>query len=192
MPHGSHHPVRAIGLSVAVVMCCGGDEPKPRGEEGERRGLVSPARLRLVRLPGHELRPREQRPLPLRGVIAGLVRACIGGNGLGLDDGGLRLGRVPAVVDEQRLGLRRDLPRLLEDRLDGAGVLLARDVLPRQGEHQVVAVGGEAVLGQLTLDGQRRLELLGHQLEGVRLQGVPVGHEDDPHGLGLADAPGVP
>ena len=40
----------------------------------------------------------------------GLVRARTGGDGLRRDDGRLRLGRVPALVDQQRLGLRRDLP----------------------------------------------------------------------------------
>ena len=28
-----------------------------------------------------------------------------------------------------------------------------------------------------------------HEHEGIRLEGVPVGHEDDLHGLGLPDAP---
>ena len=117
------------------------------------------------------------------------LRCRPGGNRLGL-------GRVPALVDQQRLGLRRDLPGLLEDRLDRACVLLVSgDDLPRQRDQQVVAVvpvGGEAVLGQLPLDRQRALELLRHELERVRLQGVPVGHEDNLDGLGLADAPGAP
>ena len=75
------------------------------------------------------------------------------------------------------------------------GVLLARDDPARQGQHQVIAivpVGGEAVLGQLALDGEGALQLLRHELEGVGLEGVPVGHEDDLHGLGLADAPRAP
>ncbi|MCY3886092.1 MAG: hypothetical protein OXG19_00040 [Chloroflexi bacterium] len=99
---------------------------------------------------------------------------------------------MPALVDQQRLGLRRDLPGLLEDRLDRSCVLLSGDDLPSQGEHLVVAVvpvSREAVLGQLALDRQRALELLHHELEGIGLQGVPVGHEDDLDGLGLADAP---
>ncbi len=53
----------------------------------------------------------------------------------------LGLGCVPALVDEQRLGFCRDLPGLLEDRLDRARVFLARDDLPRQGEQQVVQEG---------------------------------------------------
>ena len=52
-----------------------------------------------------------------------------------------------------------------------------------------VPVGGEAVRGQLAFHGQRALELLRHELEGVGLQGVPVGQEDDLHGLRLADPP---
>ena len=78
------------------------------------------------------------------------ARVALGGH-RGHDNHRLGLGRVPALVDQQRLGLRRDLPRLLEDRLDGARVLLARDDLPRQGDQQVVAivpVGGEAALGR--------------------------------------------
>ncbi len=74
-----------------------------------------------------------------------------------------------------------------------AVVLLAGDDLPRERQHEIVAVipvGGEPVLGEFTLDGEGALELLRHELEGVRLQGVPVRHEDDLHGLGLADAPG--
>ncbi|MYI85645.1 MAG: hypothetical protein F4081_02375 [Dehalococcoidia bacterium] len=43
-------------------------------------------------------------------------RAAATANGIGLDDRGL--GSVPVLVDEQRLGRSRDLPGLLEDRLD--------------------------------------------------------------------------
>ena len=142
-------------------------------EERERGSLVAPTRLRrLVRFPGHELRPREQCALWLGSAVAGLIPAHTGGDGLRLDDGRLGLGRGPALVDQQRLGLRRDLLGLGEHRLDRAGVLVTRDDLPRQGEHEVVAivpVGGEAVFGQLPLDGERGLELLRHELERVRL-----------------------
>ena len=61
----------------------------------------------------------------------------------------------------------------------------------RERQHKVVAVvtvSGEAVLGQFALDGEGALQLLRDQLEGVRLDGVPVGHEDDLHGPGLPDA----
>ncbi len=119
-------------------------------------------------------RPREQRPLRLDGVVAALER--LDRNHLG----GSGLGRSPPGVDQQRLGVRRDLLHLGEHRLDGVGVLLAGDDPARQREHQVAAavvvaavvVGGEAVLGQLALHGERGLELLRHELEGVRLQGV--------------------
>ena len=49
----------------------------------------------------------------------------------------------------------------------------------------VVAVGGEAVFGEFALDGEGELQLLRHELEGVGLEGVPVG-------LALADAPRAP
>ena len=42
----------------------------------------------------------------------------------------------------------------------------------------------------LPLDGQRTLELLRHQLEGVGLKGAAVGCGHHPDGLRLADAPG--
>ena len=58
-----------------------------------------------------------------------------------------------------------DLLRLSEDRLDRLGVLPAGDHPARQGQHQVVAgipVGGEAIFGQLALDGEGDLQLLRH------------------------------
>ena len=67
--------------------------------------------------------------------------------GVNLDDH--RLGRGPLGIDQQRLGVSRDLLSLGEDRLDRAGVLLAGDDLPGQRQHEIVAlvpVGGEAVL----------------------------------------------
>ncbi len=136
-------------------------------EQGRRRGFVPPpSPRRLVLLPSHELGPREQRPLRLR---VGGVRDALGGH-CGPDRDRLRLRASPAFVGEQRLA--RDLPGLLDDGLDRAGVLLTGDDLPRQGEHEVVAVGGKAVLGQLAIDGQRRLELLRHEFERVGLKGV--------------------
>ena len=84
-------------------------------------------------------------------------------------------GAAHSRIDKQRLGVRRDLLGLGKDRLDLVGVLVARDDLPRQGEHQVVAVvpvGVEAVLGEFALDGERALQLLRHELEGVGLDGV--------------------
>ena len=80
---------------------------------------------------------------------------------------------MPALVDERRL----DLPRLCEHRLDRAGILLAGDDFARQGEQQVVAfvpLGGEAVLGRLAFDEERRLGLLRHQLEGFVCRGARV------------------
>ena len=44
--------------------------------------------------------------------------------------------------------------------------------------------GGQPVLGKLPLDGQRRLELLRHQLERVGLKCAAVGHEHHPDGPG--------
>ena len=40
---------------------------------------------------------------------------------------------------------------------------------------------------RFALDGWGRLQLLRHELEGVGLEGLPVDHEDDLDGLGLAD-----
>ena len=95
-------------------------------EEGDGCGLGPAATaLRLGRLLRHELRPGEQRSLPLRGVVAPVVR-------VGPDRDAFRrhrLGRSPLQVDQQRLGLRRDLLRLGEDRLDRAAVLLPGDDL---------------------------------------------------------------
>ena len=48
---------------------------------------------------------------------------------------GDRIGCTPPSVDQQRLGVRRDLLGLGKDRLDRVGVLVARDDLPRQSEH---------------------------------------------------------
>ena len=48
-----------------------------------------------------------------------------------------RLRRSPLGVDEQRLGIRRNLLSLSEHRLDRVGIVLSRDDLPRQGEHQL-------------------------------------------------------
>ena len=130
-----------------------------------------------------------QRPLRLGGIVAPSVSPRLDRD----DFRRHRLGRGPLRVDQQRLGVRRDLLRLGEDILHGLLARFAGDDLPRQGEHEVVAVvpvGGEAVRGEFTLHGERALQLLRHQLEGVRLEGVPVGHEDDLHGLCLADAPG--
>ena len=70
---------------------------------------------RLVRLPGHELRPREQRLLRLASTDAAVesYRSC--------DDlRHHRFERGPIPFDEQRLSLRRDLLRLSKDRLDRA------------------------------------------------------------------------
>ena len=53
---------------------------------------------------------------------------------------GIRLGRGPLRVDQQRRGVRRDLLRLGEDILHGLLARFAGDDLPRQGEHQVVAI----------------------------------------------------
>ena len=161
-------------------------------EEGARRSLV-PAVPRPDLGLGQELRPREQRRLRLAGLLTALVRVARGRDGPRFDDH--RLGRTPAVVDEQHLGLGRDLLGLGEHRLDRAVARFASDDLPGERQHQVVAVvavGGEAVFGELALDGEGALQLLRHELEGVGLEGVPVGHEDDLDGLGLADAPGAP
>ena len=81
---------------------------------------------------------------------------------------------------------------LLDSRVGVARVVVGDD-LPREREHEVVAlvpVGGEALLGELALDGEGALQLLRHEHEGIGLEGVPVGHEDGLHGLGLPDAPG--
>ena len=79
---------------------------------------------------------------------------------------------MPALVDQQRLGVRRDLLRLGEDRLHGPGVLLAADDLSRQGQHQIIAVvpvGGEAVRRQLTLDGEGACSFFATSWRGVGL-----------------------
>ena len=54
----------------------------------------------------------------------------------------------------------------------------------------IVSVGRETVLGQLALDGEGALQLPGHQLERIGLQGAAEAHEQDPDGPGLADASG--
>ena len=69
--------------------------------------------------------------------------------------------------------------------LDRVGILLARDDLPGKRQHQVVAVvpvGGETILGEFALDGEGALQLLRHQLQGVRLQeaGLAVSRPDAP------------
>ena len=183
----------------------------------ERRGCrlrLTAAAPGLVQLLGHELRPGEQGLLRLSGLAgaadAGTVMTAgdqpgaapeavaavaVGPVSTDLNAHRLTFDSSPAAVDQQRFGVCRDTLGPLEHRLDRVGVLLAGDEFPRQGQQQVVAlvaVGGEPVLGQFTLDRERRLQLLRDQLERVGLERVAVGREHDLDWLGLTDSPGTP
>ena len=71
--------------------------------------------------------------MPLRGFVVFGVANRKGGAAVAvvnLDRDRLRCS--PLGIEQQRLGLRRDLLGLGEDRLDRAGVLLAFDDLPRR------------------------------------------------------------
>ena len=109
----------------------------------------------------------------------------------------LNLHCLPSVVHQELLGAGLGVPGPGEELLHrlGIGVLLPADDLAGQGQHQVVPViakGGEAVFGKLSLHRQGRLQLLGHQLQGVGLEGVPVGHEHHFDRTFLPDAPRAP
>ena len=77
-------------------------------EERQRRSLASALRLRLrLRWPlRHELCPREQRALRIGSLRVTIAVGNSAGGGFRSD----RLGRSPLRIDEQRLGLGRDLP----------------------------------------------------------------------------------
>ena len=113
-----------------------------------------------------------------------------------VDLDGLRLDfdRSPVLVHQQLIGLALRILRPGEYLLDRLRlVYIAADDPAGQSHHQVVAVVPKCcqpVLGKLALDGKGAQEPPGHRLEGVGLQGIPVGREDDPDRPGLADAPG--
>ena len=108
---------------------------------------------------------------------------------------GLRLLRQQVVGVQGRLHLLLRPSDAGEEALQR--VLAGLDALRQaagQREEQVVAFVAEArqaIVAQLALDRQGRLELLRHQRQRLGLKRAPIGEVDHLHGQPLADAPGA-
>ena len=87
------------------------------------------------------------RSLPLGRLFAFAARDR---DGLGRDDRRLRC--VPALIDQQRLGLGCGRPRLREELIDRVPIFVARGDLPGERQYEVVTVvseGGKPVYRQV-------------------------------------------